>query len=144
MIDAGSRLDAAAVVALHAADQILLVATPDVPSIRNSQRLLERVRQFGACSERVRFLLNRATEPLPIPQKQIEAAVGYPVHHTFPSDYKTVSAALNAGVPLALVGNSEVAGQFSRFTRRLVKPEDEAAVPAAKHGLGLARVASLW
>ena len=144
VIDAGSRMDAAATVALYAADQILLVATPDVPSIRNSQRLLERVRQFGTCGERVRFLLNRAADPLPIPQKQIETAVGYPVHHTFPSDYKTVSAALNAGVPLALVGNSEVAGQFSRFTRRLIKPDDEAAAQPTKQGFGLARVASLW
>ena len=144
VIDAGSRMDAAAVVALHAADHILLVATPDVPSIRNSQRLLERVRQFGSCGERVRLLLNRAADPLPIPQKQIETAVGYPVHHTFPSDYKTVSAALNAGVPLALVGNSEVAGQFSLFTRRLIKPDDEAAAQASKQGFNLARVASLW
>ena len=31
------------------------------------------------------------------PPRQIEAALGHPIHHTFPSDYKTVSAALNSG-----------------------------------------------
>ena len=83
---------------------MFLVANPDVPSIRNAQRLLDRVRQLGACGERVRVLLNRAAEPYPIPPKQIEAALGHPIHHTFPSDYKTVSTALNSGVPLALDG----------------------------------------
>ena len=44
--------------------------------------------------------------------KRIEAALGHPVHHTFPSDYKTVSTALNSGVPLAQAGNSDLAAQF--------------------------------
>ena len=45
-----------------------------------------------ACGERVRVLLNRAAEPFPIPPAQIESALGHPIHHMFPSDYKTVSA----------------------------------------------------
>ncbi len=88
---------------------MFLIANPDVPSVRNAQRLLERVRQLGAAGERVRFVLNRAAEPYPIPPKQIEGALGHPIHHTFPSDYKTVSTALNSGVPLALAGNTEIA-----------------------------------
>ena len=52
---------------------------PDVPSVRNAQRLLDRVRQLGACGERVRVLLNRAAEPYPIPPKQIEGALGHPI-----------------------------------------------------------------
>src|SRR4030095_14005364 len=101
---------------------MVLGANPDVASVRNAQRLLDRVRQLGACGERVRFLLNRAAEPYPIPPKQIESAVGDPIHHTCPSDYKTVSAALNSGVPLALTGNSDMALQFDRFTRRILDP----------------------
>ena len=34
---------------------MFLIANPDVPSVRNAQRLLERVRQLGAAGERVRF-----------------------------------------------------------------------------------------
>src|SRR6476619_4158752 len=105
LIDAGSQINSCTVAALYTADTIFLVANPDVPSIRNSQRLLDRVRQLGACGERVRVLLNRAQEPYPIPPKQIEGALGHPIHHTFPSDYKTVSTALNSGVPLALTGS---------------------------------------
>ena len=40
----------------------------------------------------------------------------------FLSDYKTVSTALNSGVPLATAGNSELASQFDSFARRLIDP----------------------
>jgi pilus assembly protein CpaE len=146
IVDAGSQINSCTVTALYSADTIFLVANPDVPSIRNAQRLLDRVRQLGACGERVRVLLNRAAEPFPIPAKQIEAALGHPIHHTFPSDYKTVSTALNSGVPLALAGNSDIAAQFDRFTRAILEPG--AAAPAPQPGRrrmpGLERLASIW
>ena len=147
LVDAGSQINPCSTAALYTADQMFLVANPDVPSVRNAQRLLDRVRQLGAVGERVRFLLNRAAEPFPIPPKQIEGALGHPIHHTFPSDYKTVSAALNSGVPLALAGNSEMATQFDRFTRGILEPgADEPGMAGQKKGLlgGFDRLASIW
>jgi len=146
LVDAGSQINSCSVAALYTADQMFLIANPDVPSVRNAQRLLDRVRQLGACGERVRFLMNRAAEPLPIPAKQIENAVGHPIHHMFPSDYKTVSTALNSGVPLTLAGNSDMAAQFDRFTRRILDPNaDLQAPPPARKGLlAVDRIASLW
>ena len=146
LVDAGSQINSCTVAALYTADTMFLVANPDVPSVRNAQRLLDRVRQLGACGERVRVLLNRAAEPYPIPPKQIEGALGHPIHHTFPSDYKTVSAALNSGVPLALSGNSDIAAQFDRFTRRILDPtaETPSAQPARRVRPALQRLASLW
>jgi pilus assembly protein CpaE len=146
VVDAGSQINSCAVAALFAADTMFLVANPDVPSVRNAQRLLDRVRQLGACGERVRVLLNRAAEPYQIAPKQIEAAIGHPIHHTFPSDYKTVSAALNSGVPLALSGDTDIAAQFGQFTRLVLGPgADTASSPAPKQSrLGLDRLASLW
>jgi pilus assembly protein CpaE len=146
LVDAGSQINSCSVAALYTADQMFLVANPDVPSVRNAQRLLDRVRQLGACGERVRVLLNRAAEPYPIPPKQIESALGHPIHHTFPSDYKTVSAALNSGVPLALAGNSDIAAQFDQFTRLILDPNAvESTDPSPKKSLlGFDRLASLW
>jgi pilus assembly protein CpaE len=146
LVDAGSQINSCTVAALYTADTIFMVANPDVPSVRNAQRLLERVRQLGACGERVRVLLNRAAEPYPIPPKQIEGALGHPIHQTFPSDYKTVSTALNSGVPLALTGNSDIAAQFDHFTRRILDPEAgmSASQPAKRKLPGLERLASIW
>lgn len=144
VIDAGSQLNACSTAALYTADTIYLVANPDVPSIRNAQRLLDRIGQLGACSERVRIVLNRAAEPYPIPLGQIESALGRSIDHMFPSDYKTVSTALNSGVPLALTGNTEIAAQFDRFTRRMLDPTFEPAAEAARSTFGLQRIASMW
>jgi pilus assembly protein CpaE len=147
VIDAGSQINSCTVAALYTADRMFLIANPDVPSVRNSQRLLERVRQLGACGERVRLVLNRAAEPYPIPLKQIEAALGHPIYHTFPSDYKTVSTALNSGVPLALTGNSDIATQFANFTRQVLDPGADRVAPAStkrSRTMGLDRIASIW
>ena len=146
VVDAGSQINSCTVAALYTADTIFMVANPDVPSVRNAQRLLDRVRQLGACGERVRVLLNRAAEPFPIPPKQIEGALGHPIHHTFPSDYKTVSTALNSGVPLALTGASDIASQFDHFTRQILDPGAEAPAPqpARRKLPGFERLASIW
>lgn len=131
VIDAGNVINACVAAALYAADTIFLVTNPDVPSIRNAQRLVDRVRQLGAGSERVKVLLNRVSDQHLIAPKQIETALGYGIHHTFASDYRTVSTALNSGVPLSMTNHSEIASQFETFTRNLLgmieeaKPEPE-------------------
>jgi pilus assembly protein CpaE len=131
VIDAGNMINPVVAAALYAADTIFLVTNPDVPSIRNAQRLVDRVRQLGAGSERVKVLLNRVSDNHLIAPKQIETALGYGIHHSFPSDYRTVSTALNSGVPLTMTNHSEIASDFDNFTRQLVglatehKPEPE-------------------
>jgi pilus assembly protein CpaE len=146
VIDAGNEMNPCTQAGLYGADMLFLVANPDVPSVRNAQRVIDRVRQLGACGDRVRLLLNRAAEPYPIPPKQIEAAIGHPIHHSFPSDYKVVATALNSGVPLAQSGDSELATQFDRFTRQIIDPGSEAkaaAAPQSRSLLSFGR-ASLW
>ena len=131
VVDAGNQINSCSIAALYAADTIFVVATPDVPSVRNAQRLVDRVRQLGVGGERIRILLNRASDQHMIGQKQIETALGYGIHHTFTSDYRTVSTALNSGVPLALANQSEIASQFDAFTRQIISPgevADKAAV----------------
>jgi pilus assembly protein CpaE len=145
IIDAGTQLTAANTAPLYAADAICVVANPDVASVRNTQRVLERIRQLGPTADRIRLLLNRAAEPYPIPPAQIEAALGHPIHQHFPSDYRTVAMALNSGVPLTLAGNSDLAVQFEKMTRAFLpaSTEPEPAAPR-RNMLGFDRLASLW
>ena len=146
IIDAGAQMNPCVVTALYTADTVCLVGNPDVPSVRNAQRLLDRIGQIGGSSgDRVRVLLNRAAEPFPIPPQQIESALGHPIYQTFLSDYKTVSTALNSGVPLSLAGNSELASQFDTFARRILDPNAPVVEAVAKRSpLGIQRLASMW
>ena len=59
---------------------------------------------------------------------QIETALGYSIHQTFSSDYRTVSTALNSGVPLSLSNHSELSSQFGSFTRHLLGVQDDVKV----------------
>ena len=134
VIDAGHLTNPCAEVAVNTADEIFLVANPDIPSIRNTQRVADRMEQLGAGKDRVRILLNRTSEQHLIAPQQIEDALGRPIHHAFPSDYDTVSAALNAGVPVALGNDSVLATELVQFTRELVGLP--AAVEDAETGRG--------
>jgi pilus assembly protein CpaE len=129
VIDAGNMINSVVVSGLYAADTVFLVTNPDLPSIRNAQRLVDRARQLGAGSERIKILLNRTSDQLLIAPKQIETALGYGIHHSFSSDYRTVSTALNSGVPLALTNGSELSTQFSNFTRQLLGQQEEVKEP---------------
>ena len=137
IIDAGNVINASVVAGLYAAETVFLVANPDVPSIRNAQRLVDRMRQLGAGSERIKVLLNRASDQHLIAPKQIETALGYGIHHTFSSDYRTVANALNSGVPLALTNHSEVAAQFGAFSRQILGVRDEVKPEPEKRRLFL-------
>jgi pilus assembly protein CpaE len=148
IIDAGTQITSCSIASLYIADTICLVANPDVPSVRNAQRLLDRIRQFGSCVDRVRVLLNRAAEPFPIPPAQIESALGHPIYHMFPSDYRTVSTALNSGVPLSMTGNTDLSSQVDQFTRMILEATGHAPAvtqpPPTRGTLGLQRIASIW
>jgi pilus assembly protein CpaE len=129
VIDAGNMLNGWVMATLYTADTVFLITNPDVPSIRNAQRLVDRARQLGAGTERVKVLLNRSSDQNLIAPKQIETALGYGIFQSFSSDYRTVSTALNSGVPLALANHSELASQFNSFTRQLLGQPEEAKEP---------------
>ena len=141
VIDAGTVTTACAEVAVYAADTVYVIANPDVPSIRNTQRLVDRICQLGADRDRLRVVLNRTSDQHLIAPKQIESALGHPITQAFASDYNTVSAALNSGVPLTLTNHSELASQFTHFTNGILHRDEPAANAGAdrrrSHFLGL-------
>jgi pilus assembly protein CpaE len=138
VIDAGNTINSFVVATLYTADTVFLITNPDVPSIRNAQRLVDRARQLGAGTERVKILLNRTSDQNLIAPKQIETALGYGIYHQFTSDYRTVSTALNSGVPLGIAGQSELASQFASFTRQLLGQQEEVKEPERRRAfLGL-------
>ena len=138
VIDAGNMLTSFTMTTLYTADTVFLVTNPDVPSIRNAQRMVERIRQIGAGGERVRILLNRVSDQNLIAPKQIETALGYSIFQSFSSDYRAVSTALNSGVPLALSNSSELAGQLGNLARQLLGQEEEVKEPERRRAfLGL-------
>ena len=120
IIDAGLVTGPCAEVAVFSSDAIYLVANPDIACVRNAHRVVDRLGHLGAGKDRLRLLLNRMSDQHEIGPKQIESTLGVSLYSVFQSDYATVSAALNSGVPLTLSNHSELAVQFATFTKQIV------------------------
>jgi pilus assembly protein CpaE len=127
VIDAGSSLSSSAVSALTAADLVVLVANPDLPCLRNLQRLGDAVRLAGVAPERTRVLLNRTSDQGMLALTHIERVVGRPMDFQLTSDYRTVAAALNTGVPIARLRVTELQQQLESMARTLIGMHQAAA-----------------
>jgi pilus assembly protein CpaE len=132
IVDAGMLTGPCSDVAVFAADTIYLVANPDIASIRNAHRMVDRIGQLGAGRDRLRLLLNRMSDQHEIGPKQIETTLGQTLHMVFSSNYSVVSGALNSGVPLTLSNHSELASQFASFTKILVNADQPLAAEAPR------------
>jgi pilus assembly protein CpaE len=121
VIDAGSAFTACTATALQLSDVVMLVANPDVPCLRNLQRLIDAVRLAGVASERLRIALNRASEFGVLSTAQIERVLGLTIAYSVNSDYRTVASAVNAGTPVSSLRESALQRQLAVIAHALVE-----------------------
>jgi pilus assembly protein CpaE len=77
LLDVPSTFDAAAFAALAAADRVVLVATPEVPTLKRTKALAERLRGTkGDGAGSVRIALNQANGSKELSLQQIEEFLG--------------------------------------------------------------------
>ena len=124
IIDAGSTLLMATKAALQSSDAIMLVANPDVPCLRNLQRIVDAVKAAGVSGERLRIILNRASEFGVLSTVQIERVLGFAIAHAVTSDYRTVASAVNSGVPVSALKATELNSQLDAIARALAGVPD--------------------
>ena len=127
VIDAGSTLTSSAVTALGTTDMVMLVANPDVPCLRNLQRLSDALKLAGVAPERVQIVLNRTSENGLLLLPQIEQVLGRAIEFQVTSDYRTVAASINTGVPVNCLKTTELQLQIEAIARALVGPKAVAA-----------------
>jgi pilus assembly protein CpaE len=126
IVDAGSTLSSPAITALTLADIVVLVANPDLPCLRNLPRLTDALRLAGVVPERVRVLVNRASD-YGVPASEMEKMLGRPIDFRVPSDYGTVAAAVNAGVPVWRLRQTDLQRHLEVTARALVGLEPATA-----------------
>lgn len=59
LVDCGSRLDESTLTAATVADRLLVITTPDVPSIKNAWRRLQLLEKLGIEKKRIHLVINR-------------------------------------------------------------------------------------
>jgi pilus assembly protein CpaE len=122
VVDAGSSLTTSAKAVLTLADVVILVGNPDVPCLRNLQRLTDALRLAGVGGERIRIALNRLSDLGALPAAHIEKALSRPIDFQIGSDYRTAAAAVNAGVPVGALRPTDLHAQINAMARALLEP----------------------
>jgi pilus assembly protein CpaE len=117
VIDAGCTMMPPATTALQLSEAILLVANPDVACLRNLQRIIDAVKAIAVPAERMKVVLNRASEFGVLSTAQIESVLGFSIAHNIASDYRSVASAVNAGVPVSSVRVTELNRQVEAVAR---------------------------
>lgn len=84
---------------LDRADLILLVATLELPAVKNVKLSLDVMESLKYPAEKIRVILNRYSEEIGLPREELEKSLHFPVAARIPSDGRVVVASVNRGVP---------------------------------------------
>ena len=102
VIDTPSTLADATLTVLDAADRVVLITTPDIPSIKNAKLFFEVTEALEYPLDKTTLILNKADRHANIRAEDIQASIKYPVASQIPLDERTTTAAANQGVPFML------------------------------------------
>lgn len=118
VVDTASTLDAVGLAALDYADQIVLLTTPEIPSLKNAGRFLQVSRRLGYPNDKLLLTVNRAGISHAVPLAEIERSLSWRPAATIPSADGLFVQAANRGE--AVVATSTWRGP-SRSLYRLAR-----------------------
>ena len=88
-------------VALQAANDVILVSQLDLPCLRNVVRLMMSFEEVEGLKDKVKIVINRAgLETGQISLKKAQETMGREIFWQIPNDYRTMVEVRNNGVPL--------------------------------------------
>ena len=102
LIDMATDLNDLAVEIFEMADLILMVMTPDIPSIKNMTHVLDVMYKLQVPSEKVEIVLNMVGQREDLTPRQVEATLHMPFMAQLPYDKPSVKRSINRGEPLVL------------------------------------------
>jgi len=115
--DLSGNLERYSLEIMHEAKKILLVCTPEIPSLHLAREKYAYLQKLDL-GDRVTILLNRCQKRPMITPDQIEQLLGLPVFMTFPNDYYGVQRALTMG--RWVEPNSDLGKQFYHLAQTLL------------------------
>jgi len=124
---------------MDVSDRIVLITTPDIPSIKNTKLFFEVTEALGYSPEKVFLTINKVDRRSNIRPEDIETGVKHSVAATLALDERVASLAANQGSPFVLsAANSPIAQGVISLARQLldtlVEKEEVAETTTASAG----------
>ena len=122
LVDCPHGLGRLNVATIDDCDQLFLVATPDVPALRDLSRYANRLAQYNFPPGKLNVAINRFRSKGEVRLDEIAKAVRQPVAVTIPNSSNELIEAMNSGKPLGPGGNSEFSRQMRKWATSLTQP----------------------
>ncbi|MBN1994746.1 MAG: response regulator [Anaerolineae bacterium] len=126
IVDTSSILDDVVLNVLDVSDKIIVVTTPEIPAIKDAKLFFEVTEALEYSRDRIIFVLNKADKRINIRAEDISANIKYKVEGQLPLDERSVTTAVNQGVPYVLGDKNSLLTQatiaFSKHVLESLRP----------------------
>ncbi|MBU0503871.1 MAG: ATPase, T2SS/T4P/T4SS family [Candidatus Omnitrophota bacterium] len=102
IVDAGQHFSEVILAALNQANLVLLVVTPDVPSLSQTKWALDILQSLNFPVAMLKIILNRAESLSGISWQEVRISLPLDIIAQIPSDGEIVGAAVNRGIPVVI------------------------------------------
>jgi len=120
LVDCETSLTESNLAVMDCSDQIYLVATPEIGSIRDLSRYVDGLVQNAHTTEKLHVVINRYSSEGAVSVEHIEKAIRLPVEIRICNNYFECVRAVNVGEPIPPGEKSEFSMQFAQWARSLV------------------------
>jgi pilus assembly protein CpaE len=110
IVDTWTSLHDLVLAIMDVSDRIVLITTPDIPSIKNTKLFFEVTEALGYPPEKVFLTINKVDRRSSIRAEDIETGIRHPVAATLALDERVATPAANQGAPFVFsAANSAIA-----------------------------------
>jgi pilus assembly protein CpaE len=100
-------------------EQVAIVMTAELPSVRNTVRYIEHLSKLGYSSSSIHVVLNRHSKKGPLSDDRIEKALGREISLRVPNSYNEVIRAINTGAPISSGNKSDFGAAIQKWAHEL-------------------------
>lgn len=102
IVDTPATLPAQVFTALDVSDEILLLSTPDLPTVKNIKLCLDVLKGLNYDESKIHLLINKMTRERFLRSQDIETALEEKIVGYLPLDEAAAISAVNKGIPLVV------------------------------------------
>jgi pilus assembly protein CpaE len=120
VIDLARAVNQVTLTALERADDVVFLTTPDLPSLRNTKKVLPLVqRAVAGGNDHIHVVLNRVRPNDLIQSKDVREALGLDVYWSLASDEDAITESANEGRPVVLRPKSKYSKDIHGLVQQL-------------------------
>jgi pilus assembly protein CpaE len=136
VLDTPPHFDATTLAALDRSDRLVLVATMDIPTVKNCKLALQTLNLLQYPRERIALVVNRPLGRADLREGDISRTLDMPISAVIPLD-KEIATAVNRGVPVTVSASRSPAAKSMRdLAEQLLPPVSSAEAKAASKNAG--------